>query len=93
MDVERIRKDFTFPETSPIVTISPTRKGLSESKIKPETKLATISCKPNPNPTPNAAISHWTLLHVILMVPNAIRNPIVKMMYFDKVIMAYLSPG
>jgi hypothetical protein len=28
-----------------------------------------------------------------LMVPNAIRNPIVKMMYFDKVIMAYLSPG
>ena len=43
-----------------MVTMSPTRTGRSKRMIRPETKLAKISCKPKPNPKLMAATSHWT---------------------------------
>ena len=43
-----------------MVTTSPTRTGRSKRMIRPEMKLAKISCKPKPNPKLMAATSHWT---------------------------------
>ena len=60
MVVARMRIRETVPVTSLMVITSPTRIGRSIRIIKPETKLANISCKPKPNPTLMAASSHWT---------------------------------
>ena len=59
--VARMRIRETTPVTSPTVTTSPTRIGRSKRMIRPETKLAKISCRPKPRPTLIAATSHWTL--------------------------------
>ncbi len=59
MVVARMRIFDTTPETSPTVTISPTRMGRSKRMMRPLMKLATISCRPKPIPTLNAATSHW----------------------------------
>jgi hypothetical protein len=45
----------TVPVVVPTVTTSPTRTGLSKSRIRPETKFATISWSPNPTPSETAA--------------------------------------
>ena len=56
--VARIRMRLTFPLTALTVTTSPTRIGRSASKIRPETKLAKISCRPKASPNVSAAASH-----------------------------------
>ncbi len=42
----------TLPVRSRMVTVSPMRIGFSNRIIRPEIKLAKISCRPNPRPTP-----------------------------------------
>ena len=37
----------------------------------PETKFATISCRPKPRPTPSAAMSHWSFAHWMPMAELA----------------------
>ena len=59
--VARILILLTVPLKLPMVTKSPTRIGRSNNMIKPETKFATISCKPKPRPTPSAAMIHCNL--------------------------------
>ena len=61
--VARMRMRETVPLVSPAVTVSPTLKCLSNNTINPQIKLATISCSPNPRPTPNAAMSHCSSAH------------------------------
>ncbi len=56
--VARACTRVTTPVRSPTVTVSPMRIGRSNNMIKPETKFAKISCRPNPRPTPMAATSH-----------------------------------
>ena len=46
-----------------MVMMSPILTGLSNRMIRPDIKLANISCRPKPRPTDNAATSHCTLSH------------------------------
>ena len=73
--VARIRIRVTVPLTPPTVTVSPIRTGRSNNRIKPETKLAKISCSPKPRPTPTAATSHCTFDHPTPIVLNTTTIP------------------
>ena len=53
--VARMLIRSTLPVMSETVTMSPTRIGRSSSRMMPQTKFETISCRPNPSPTPRAA--------------------------------------
>ena len=55
MFVARMLIRSTRPVVSPTVTTSLIRIGRSKSRMMPQMKLETISCKPNPRPTPSAA--------------------------------------
>lgn len=48
MVVARVLIPVTLPVRSRMVTVSPIRIGFSNRMIRPETKLAKISCKPKP---------------------------------------------
>ncbi len=61
MVVARMRMRLTVPDRLPMVTTSPMRTGFSKRMIRPETKLAKISCSPKPSPTDSAATSHCSL--------------------------------
>ena len=73
--VARICRRLTVPLTSPTVTVSPTRTGRSKRMIRPLTKLATISWRPKPNPTPRAAMIHCALDQSKLSSRDAITTP------------------
>ncbi len=75
MVVARMRMRETTPVTSPTVTVSPTRIGRSNSTIRPETKLAKISCRPKPKPKVTAAASHCTLGQPMPMAPPPNAKP------------------
>ena len=49
---------LTLPLMSPTVMRSPILMGRSNSKMRPATKLAKISCSPKPIPSVMAAASH-----------------------------------
>ena len=73
--VARMRIRETTPLTSSMVTTSPTRTGRSKRMIRPEMKLAKISCRPKPNPTPMPATSHWTFDQPRPRVPKQTSTP------------------
>ncbi len=79
--VERMRILVTTPEVSPTVTTSPIRIGRSNNRISPQMKLATISCKPNPIPTPSAATSHWISDQLPPRMPNTMTMPAATIAY------------
>ena len=54
ISVERTLIRFTMPSPPVRITQSPTLIGRSASRIRPETKLLTIDCRPKPMPTPRA---------------------------------------
>ena len=74
--VARMRMHDTVPLVSPAVPYHPSLKGLSNNTIKPQMKLATISCNPRPRPTPNTVISHCSFDHRWPMVLNTRIIPI-----------------
>lgn len=78
--VARMRILVTVPSLSPIVTMSPTRIGRSNRMMMPLMKLATISCRPNPMPTPRAATSHWSWSQCRPSADNAATMPMPTMM-------------
>ena len=82
INVARIRIFETVPETPPTVTVSPTRIGRSNSRIRPETKFAKISWSPKPSPRPTAATSHCTFDHPIPIALKASTPPISVIAYF-----------
>ena len=45
---------LTMPELAPATTQSPTLNGRSASRIRPETKLETMFCRPKPMPSDSA---------------------------------------
>ncbi|MNF12561.1 hypothetical protein D3C80_2140920 [compost metagenome] len=51
------------PSTPLKLIRSPTLTGRSVSRIRPETKFLTISCKPKPIPTDNALTIHARFVH------------------------------
>ena len=75
MVVARIRMRLTVPDSSPMVITSPMRIGRSNRIMMPEIKLAKISCRPKPRPTPSAATSHCSLLHDSPSAPRVIMMP------------------
>jgi hypothetical protein len=79
--VARMRMRSTVPLMSPMVTVSPTLKGRSNSTTKPQIKFATISCNPKPMPTLKAATSHCKLPHLKPIVLKAIMMPIAVIAY------------
>ncbi|MNC74612.1 hypothetical protein D3C75_1259960 [compost metagenome] len=68
---------LTEPEKLPIVMVSPIRIGRSNRIIRPETKLAKISCKPKPSPTVKPAASHCSLSQDTPSDPSAVTAPTV----------------
>ena len=79
MVVARMRIRLTVPDSSPMVITSPMRTGRSNKMMMPEIKLAKISCKPKPSPTPSAATSHCILLQDKPSEPRVIITPIMTM--------------
>ncbi|MNP53402.1 hypothetical protein D3C76_1478760 [compost metagenome] len=61
--------------------------------IRPEMKLAKISCKPKPRPTPRAATSHCSLDHSIPIIEKPTSPPNNRIRYLVIVVMAYPVPG
>ena len=86
--VARVLIFVTLPVRSRIVTVSPMRIGFSNRIIRPEIKLAKISCKPKPRPTPRAATSHCSLDHSIPIIEKPTRPPISISRYLVMVVMA-----
>ena len=76
-----------------MVTVSPIRIGFSNKIIKPDTKLAKISCKPNPKPTVNAATSHWVFAQSTPKKLKPTTKLIEIVMYFANVVIAKPVPG
>ena len=70
-----MRMRLTVLEMPPTVTVSPDGMGRSNKIIKPETKLAKISCKPKPKPTVTAATNHWTFDQPMPMARKAKTRP------------------
>ena len=93
MVVARVLMRVTLPVRSRIVTVSPIRIGFSNRMIRPEIKLAKISWRPKPSPTPRAATSHCSLAHSIPIIEKPIRPPISISRYLVMVVMAYPVPG
>jgi len=60
----------TMPSTPPTETMSPTRTGRSNRIIRPDTKLAKISCKPKPRPTEMAAARNCTWFQLMPIRPK-----------------------
>ncbi|MOA45104.1 hypothetical protein D3C78_1674700 [compost metagenome] len=77
MVVARMRILLTEPEKVPIVMVSPIRIGRSNRMIRPETKLAKISCSPKPNPTVKPAANHCNLSQETPSEPSAVTAPTV----------------
>uniref|UniRef100_A0A1A9UKC0 Uncharacterized protein n=1 Tax=Glossina austeni TaxID=7395 RepID=A0A1A9UKC0_GLOAU len=73
--VARVLILVILPVKLRIVTVSPIRIGFSNKMINPDTKLAKISCNPNPKPTPNAAANHCNLDHSMPTIENPINPP------------------
>ncbi|MNI64971.1 hypothetical protein D3C73_1204480 [compost metagenome] len=71
-----------------MVTVSPIRIGFSNRMIRPDIKLAKISCKPKPKPTPRAATSHCSFDHSIPIIEKPTRPPISISRYLVIVVMA-----
>ena len=78
MVMARILMRLTVPTVLPMVTRSPTRTGRSNRMIRPEMKLATISCRPKPRPTPSAATIHCSLDQSAPMPLKATSKPMAK---------------
>ena len=79
--VARAAMRDTRPEIPSMVTRSPIRTGRSASRIRPETKFAKISCKPNPSPTVTAAASHCTSFQRIRKHASATMIPVTTIKY------------
>ena len=86
--VARVLILVILPVKLRIVTVSPIRIGFSNKIIKPEIILAKISCKPNPSPTPIAAISHCSFDQSIPSIEKPTMVPMMVMLYLVKVLMA-----
>src|SRR5690554_2604403 len=61
------------------VMVSPIRTGRSNRMINPDTKLAKISCRPKPSPTPTAATSHCNWLQATPRVASDTTSPVPTM--------------
>ena len=59
--VARMLMRSTVPVLPATVTTSPMRIGRSRSRMMPQTKFETTSCKPNPRPTPKCGQDHADL--------------------------------
>ncbi|MCY1413622.1 hypothetical protein D9M71_290550 [compost metagenome] len=79
MCVARMWMRLTVPVTVPMVTRSPMRTGRSNSRIRPEMKLAKIACMPKPIPTESAATSHCSLSQLTPRVDSALTKPMPAM--------------
>ena len=86
MVVDLIRILLTVPDNPDRVIISPTRICLSKRIIKPDTKLAKISCKPKPKPTDKAATNHCRFSHLIPSAPAAKIIPKAVMIYEETIL-------
>ncbi|MNR04340.1 hypothetical protein D3C85_1202880 [compost metagenome] len=75
MVVARMRILLTVPDRLPMVTTSPMRTGRSNRMIRPEMKLAKISCRPKPRPTESAATSHCNLSQLTPRVDRVTTKP------------------
>jgi hypothetical protein len=93
MVVARVLIFVILPVKSRIVTVSPIRIGFSNRMIRPEIKLAKISCKPKPSPTPSAATSHCSFDHSIPIIEKPTSPPNSRIRYLVMVVMAYPVPG
>ncbi|MNE74587.1 hypothetical protein D3C80_1706770 [compost metagenome] len=54
ISVARTESRLTVPSVVPVTTQSPTLKGRSTSRIRPDTKFDTMFCRPKPIPTERA---------------------------------------
>ncbi|MNL55635.1 hypothetical protein D3C87_1790640 [compost metagenome] len=78
----------TVPVRLRIVTVSPMRIGFSNRMIRPETKLAKISCIPKPNPTLSAVTTHCSFDHSIPIQEKLRMAPNNNNRYLVMVVMA-----
>ena len=68
-----------FPESSPNLDQTPTCTGCSNTRMRPDTKLFTTFCRPNPIPTPKALTRSITLLKSTPAAAKAIKqNPVAR---------------
>ena len=88
MVVARVLMRVTLPVRSRMVTVSPMRIGFSNRIIRPEIKLAKISCRPNPRPTPSAATSHCSFDHSMPIIEKPTSPPTSISRYLVMVVMA-----
>ncbi|CNU06409.1 Uncharacterised protein [Salmonella enterica subsp. enterica serovar Bovismorbificans] len=88
MVVARVLILVTLPVRSRMVTVSPIRIGFSNKIIRPEIKLAKISCRPKPSPTPSAATSHCSFDHSMPIIEKPTSPPISINRYLVMVVMA-----
>ena len=91
--VARVLIFVTLPVRSRIVTVSPIRIGFSNRMIRPDTKLAKISCMPKPRPNVSAATSHCSLDHSIPIIEKPTIPPKSNIRYLVMVVIAYPVPG
>ena len=57
----------TTPTASPVCTESPIFTGRSKSRIRPETKLLMMFCRPKPTPTPSALTR---MVNLVMSMPS-----------------------